>query len=72
MSNANLYKVLRKNISVDILARVLPALKRDALIWSALENPEVLGNALKFATSDAMYWKPSNIALLSVIDLVSR
>jgi tetratricopeptide (TPR) repeat protein len=69
MGAENVIRILRKNISAENLPCIISALRRDPLIWSALKDPILMGNLLKFSTGDRQFWKPANIAVLSVVDI---
>jgi len=57
---------LRKSIPVDETALVIPALKRDPLLWAALMEDDLWSSMTSRLASGVNQWTPARIALLAL------
>jgi len=57
---------LRKSIPADETVRVVPALKRDPLLWAALMEDDLWSSITSRLASGSLQWTPAGIALLAL------
>ena len=66
MDQITLLSRLRKSIPADETACVIPALKRDPLLWAALMEDDLWSSITSRLASGSLQWTPAGIALLAL------
>ena len=57
---------LKSILPEDTWPWVIPALRKDSLVWNSLQEPQFLEQAVQHIGSDAQGWSPAALALLAL------
>ena len=70
MQPAEVLIELKKNFSSSKSQRLIPALRRDPIIWAALQDDAYFQKVVAYAGDDPRKWSPAYLALLAIVDEV--